>query len=231
MYQKIYEIKNFEVLEKTFGIEFEDKDLLVKAFIHPSLYSELNTNYERLEFLGDSILQVVVSDYMYRNNSNLSEGEMSRIRALLVSENSLAYLVRKNTMIEYLQLGKSVIEDAKELSNSYVADIFESFIAAIYLDQGFEVARNFIYVNLIEQHKDIMSQDFAHDYKTKLQEILQKNGAIKLNYECEYINNGGFKCVLYLEGSVIGTGTGKSKKSAQQMAAKFALSIMVDNES
>ncbi len=230
MYNELYINNNFANLEKHFGIEFEDKKLLVQAFIHPSCNYPETTHYERLEFLGDSILQLIVSDYMYKKYEDLSEGEMSRKRALLVSENAFAYLVRKNTMVDYLLLGKSVKNDVLELSNSYVADIFESFVAAIYLDQGLSVAKRFIYDNHISKIDEILAQDFSHDFKTKLQEVLQQNGPITLKYESK-AHTDGFLAELYFDGLIIGSGIGRNKKIAEQQAAKHALSKMVDNES
>lgn len=230
MLTKLYHDREFHKLEDKFEVNFENKETLVTAFVHPSLISTSNFNYERLEFLGDSVLHIVVSDFMYRNETKLTEGNMSRRRALIVSENSLAYIVRKNGMIDYLLLGKSLLCDIEDLSNSYVADIFESFVAAIYLDQGFSRAKRFVMENLIAYQDEILQQDFANDYKTNLQEVLQKNGSIKLNYVCKPTNDG-FNCELFLEETLIGTGFGKSKKVAQQMAAKYALSVMVDDES
>lgn len=228
MLKKLYYEHNFQLLEEKFGIEFDDKELLVKAFVHPSLISTPDYNYERLEFLGDSVLQIVVSDYMFRNEFG-SEGSMSRRRALMVSEKSLAYIVRKNGMSQYLLLGKSLLCDTKKLSDSYVADIFESFVAAIYLDQGYTCAKDFVHKNLIGYQEEIFAQDFANDYKTTLQEVLQQNGSINLDYRCTPLDVG-FGCELYLEDTLIGEGVGNSKKKAQQMAAKYALSVMVENE-
>ncbi len=231
MFDYLYESHNFADLEAHFGITFEDKDLLVQAFVHPSYtnYRKLN-HYERLEFLGDSIVSIVVSDYIFRNFPEMSEGEMTRRRALLVSENAFAYLVRRNTMINYLILGKSVTNDTDKLSNSYVADVFESLVAAIYLDQGFEAAEKFIYRNHLSYMDEILEQDFSNDFKSRIQEILQVNGPITLNYESEP-HKDGFKSTLYFDGVLIGSGIGRTKKSAEQQAAKQAISIMVENDS
>lgn len=230
MYNELYITKRFNQLEKHFGVEFEDKELLVRAFIHPSYHTSGIGHYERLEFLGDSVVQIVISDFIYRSYPDMSEGDMSRLRATVVTENAFAYLVRKNTMIDYILLGKSITNDLSELSNSYVADVFESFVAAIYLDQGFRAAEKFIYDYHIKYIDEILLQDFATDFKTNLQELLQVNGPINLEYRCTPVN-GGFNCELFFDEILIGQGTGKSKKVAEHQAAKYALSVMVNNES
>ncbi len=226
-FQKYYFEKNFNEIEKKYNITFEDKDLLVKAFVHPSLFAEKNDNYQRLEFLGDSILQMVISDYMYRTRPNQKEGQMSKERAILVSEFSLAFLIKKEGLEKYLLLGKSILRDNVELSNSYVSDVYESFVAALYLDRGYAVAEEFIKNTLIKNYDLLMDQDVAKDYKTALQEELQVNGSINIKYNT-YRNNKEFRSDVYLEDAKIGTGYGKTKKAAEQQAAKTALNSKVN---
>lgn len=226
-YLELYNQKHFKLIEEKYDICFDDKQLLVKAFIHPSLAPDINNNYQRLEFLGDSILQLVVSDYMYRHMNAKTEGQMSKERAILVSENSLALIIKAEGLHEFLQLGKSILKENTELSDSYIADIYESFVAAMYLDMGYEVAAEFIIDTLIKRIDILLSQDTARDYKTTLQEELQKNGPIKITYLTVKVEDG-FKASVYLEDLFIGQGTGKSKKIAEQQAAKNALEVRVD---
>lgn len=225
-FNKYYNEKNFSNIEEKYGLEFRDKDLLVKAFVHPSLFAEKNDNYQRLEFLGDSILQMVVSDYMYKTRPDQREGQMSKERAILVSEFSLAYLIKHEGLDNYLLLGKSILKDNVELSNSYVSDVYESFVAAIYLEHGYKAAEKFIFNTLIKNINVLMDQDVAKDYKTKLQEELQVNGTINIKYETKRIENQ-FEAHVFLENVEIGHGFGKTKKAAEQQAAKEALNTRV----
>lgn len=225
-FKDIYVSGNFDLIEEKYGIIFNDKDLLVKAFVHPSLFAEKNENYQRLEFLGDSVLQMVVSDWMYITRPEQKEGQMSKERAILVSEFSLAYLIKQEGLEKYLQLGKSILKDNVELSNSYVSDVYESFVAAIYLDQGYNEAKRFIENTLIANVDSLMNQDVAKDYKTNLQEELQVNGTINIRYETKKLEDE-FESRVFLENVEIGCGKGKTKKAAEQQAAKHALSCRV----
>ncbi len=225
-FQKYYLEKNFQEIELKYDLEFDDKDLLVKAFIHPSLFPENNANYQRLEFLGDSILQMVVSDYMYKTRPEQREGQMSKERAILVSEFSLSFLIKREGLEKYLLLGKSILKDNVELSNSYVSDVYESFVAAIYLDKGYKAAEKFIFKTLINSIDELLNQDVAKDYKTTLQEELQVNGTISIKYETKR-GEELFESRVYLENIEIGSGTGKTKKAAEQQAAKAALQARI----
>ncbi len=225
-FQKYYNEKNFQEIETKYGLDFDDKNLLVKAFVHPSLFPENNANYQRLEFLGDSILQMVVSDYMYRTRPEQREGQMSKERAILVSEFSLSFLIKREGLDKYLLLGKSILKDNVELSNSYVSDVYESFVAAIYLDKGYRAAEKFITDTLIVNIDELLDQDVAKDYKTTLQEELQVNGTINIRYETKRMENQ-FESRVYLENVEIGLGTGKTKKAAEQQAAKSALQARI----
>ncbi len=225
-FQKYYNEKNFHEIEEKYGLDFDDKNLLVKAFVHPSLFPENNANYQRLEFLGDSILQMVVSDYMYRTRPEQREGQMSKERAILVSEFSLSFLIKREGLDKYLLLGKSILKDNVELSNSYVSDVYESFVAAVYLDKGYRAAEKFITDTLIVNIDELLDQDVAKDYKTTLQEELQVNGTINIRYETKRMESQ-FESRVYLENVEIGLGTGKTKKAAEQQAAKSALQARI----
>ncbi len=225
--KSLYATNDFNKIERKYGIRFEDKALLVKAFIHSSCGTEISENYQRLEFLGDSILQLIMSDYMYRFLPNDREGEMSKKRAQLVSENSLAYLVRKEGLDKFIIFGKSMDNEENFDSDSYVADVYESFIAAIYLDRGYQEAENFVKRTLIAEWDTILSNEENQDYKTKFQEIVQVNGTVKIIYKTTKINEG-FLAEVALEGIVVGQGTGKTKKRAEQSAARDAIEKRAD---
>ncbi|MFV0289114.1 MAG: ribonuclease III [Mycoplasmatales bacterium] len=226
---RVYEEYNFASLEKKIGINFEDKELLIKAFTHGSFNKYNFENYQRLEFLGDAILQMSVSDYMYRQQNKDSEGLMSKQRGALVSEFSLAFVVRKEELNKYIIFGKSLKKTEVNNTNSYIADIYEALVAAIYLDKGYLVADNFIKKTLIERKDQILEHDILQDYKTLLQERLQINGSINIKYLTDTsLKNGEFKSQVILEDAIIGTGIGKTKKLAEQQAAKNALNNMVE---
>lgn len=220
--KKLYETNGFNEIERKYGLRFEDKSLLVKAFIHTSYDFEINNNYQRLEYLGDAVLQMVVSDYMYRFLPNDREGVMSKKRSSLVSETSLAYLVRHEGLDKYIIFGKSMINEGNINSDSYVADVYESFIAAIYLDRGYSQAEEFIKRTLIKQWDNILESEDTQDYKTKFQEIVQVNGAVSIIYKSAKTEEG-FESEVTLEGITVGKGYGKTKKKAEQNAAKDAI--------
>lgn len=225
--KQLYSEYNFHEIEDKFNLQFEDKELLVKAFVHPSYNFEPNGNYQRLEFLGDSILQLVVSDYYYRQFPDQKEGDMTKQRAIVVNESSLAFVIKKYALEKYLVLGKSILSDNVELSDSYVADVYESFLAAIYLDFGMEVVTDFVKKTLIPEIDYLLCFEHNQDFKTQLQEIVQKNGAVKIIYSAEKVGND-FVADVLLEGIKIGSGTGKNKKAAEQAAAKSAIENMVE---
>ncbi|WOO88975.1 ribonuclease III [Mollicutes bacterium LVI A0078] len=220
--KKLYETNGFNEIERKYGFHFEDKSLLIKAFIHSSFDFGINNNYQRLEFLGDAILQMIVSDYMYRFLPNDREGVMSKKRSSLVSETSLAYLIRKEGLDKYIIFGKSMINEGNTDSDSYVADVYESFIAAIYLDRGYDQAEEFVKRTLIKEWDKILDSEDNQDYKTKFQEIVQVNGAVSIQYKSVKTEEG-FDAEVTLEGISVGRGFGKTKKKAEQNAAKDAI--------
>lgn len=216
--------EGYRELEKKTGYVFKDQTLLRLALTHSSYSNELKLNktdnYERLEFLGDAVLELSVSEYLYENNPLMHEGNMTKLRASLVCEPTLAYCAREAFDLgEYLLLGKGEEMTGGRLRDSIISDVFEAIIGAIYLDGGFEPAKEFIekFV-LTDMDKKI---EFT-DSKTILQERVQEKGD-KLSYELveeigpahdrEYVVNA------LINGEVKGTGHGKTKKSAEQMAA------------
>ncbi len=208
-----------DFLEK-FGINIQNKELLLTALTHSSYSNEHNVeSYERLEFLGDAVLQILMSDYLY-NHSDLSEGEMSKTRASYVCESAC---VKYEEMIHYrpfIRLGHGQMNN---VSDTIVADIFESIMGCIYLDQGLEKARSLfeqVVIPCVENHSI-----FLGDYKSKLQELVQTE---KKSLEYVLVNESGpahdkiFDVEVRIDDIIYGKGTGKSKKEAEQRAAMDA---------
>lgn len=198
-----------------------DMNLYYTAFTHSS-YSNENPsqpNYERLEFLGDAVLEIIVSDYLYRER-HLEEGVMTRMRASFVCEEACATYAHKLKLESDIKLG-----GGEEVNQTILADVFEAFVAAIYLDKGFEFVKKFvldIIVPYVEQ--DI---DFLHDYKSRLQELVQtvkKSTLYEVIEESGPAHNKSFTSIVKVDGIIMGKGTGCSKKASEQEAAKDALS-------
>ena len=184
---------------------------------------------ERLEFLGDSVLSIVVSDYLFENFTHLPEGELTKIRASLVCEKSLHKFAEQIELGRYIMLGKGEEHTGGRKRPSILADAFEAVIAAIYLDGGLESATKHI-LRFVPENISANGSVGFNDYKTILQEIIQKNPEEKVDYymvdESGPDHNKAFTVQVKLNTNVIGTGAGKSKKQAEQMAAKEALELM-----
>ncbi len=219
---------NLENLEKNIGYKFKDINLLKNALTHTSYaYEHHVQSNEKLEFLGDSILEFVSSEYMYNKYTNLKEGEMTKVRATVVCEQSLYKVATLHNFSDFLYLGKSEIMTNGNKRPAILADSIEAVIAAIYIDGGLEPARKFIIENL-KNEIEIASKNVGQkDYKTVLQEELQKNGDVKIEYHI--ISEKGpdhdkiFEAEVSLNGKVLARGKGKSKKEAEMQAAKKAL--------
>ena len=193
-----------------------------------SSFDPLLLRHERQEFLGDAVLSIIVSDYLF-NNYTVPEGDLTKLRAALVCERSLDVMANKIGLGDYLRLGHGEEMTGGRTRPSIIADAFEALIAAIYLDSGIESAREFVLPFVIEmlEHEDSLS---FKDYKTILQEIIQQNPEEKLVYKL--VGEKGpdhdkrFVVEVLLNSNVIGKGQGRSKKTAEQMAAKEALELM-----
>ena len=212
-----------EDLQQVLHYTFKNPALLRIALTHTSFANESKvptTHNERLEFLGDSVLSVVVADHLF-HQSKRPEGELSRMRASLVSEEALFQFAEEIQLGEYLRLGHGEELGGGRTRPSVVSDAFEAVIAALYLDGGFEVARNFIMPFITE------GKTAEEDYKTKLQEVIQQNPEDKLSYavtgESGPAHDKRFEVTVLLNGSAMAAGTGRSKKAAEQQAAKAAL--------
>lgn len=221
-----------KALEENLKYSFKDKNLLCNALTHSSFANEVrngNTSNERLEFLGDSVLSVIVSDYLYKEFSSLPEGELTKLRASLVCEKSLCGFSRELELGKFLRLGKGEDKGGGRERDSILADAFEAVLAAMYLDGGMEVARKHV-MNFVLRELHSKNDEVFKDYKTALQEIIQRNPEESVTYiltgESGPDHNKIFEVEVHLNSNVIGCGKGKSKKQAEQMAAKEALELM-----
>ena len=219
---------NLEILEKNIGYTFKNKELLKNALTHTSYaYEHSIASNEKLEFLGDSILEFVSSEYMYNKYTNLKEGEMTKVRATVVCEKSLHKVAVLHNFGDFLYLGRSEVISGGKKRPAILADSVEAVIAAIFIDGGLEPAKKFIIENL----KDAIAVATKHvgekDYKTVLQEELQKNGDVKIEYkiidESGPDHNKTFKAEVSLNGKKLATEKKKKKKEAEMQAAKKAL--------
>ena len=220
----------FTEFENIIGYEFKNKAYLETALTHSSYANEKHLSRdcnERLEFLGDSVLGVITAEYFYHNLAHLPEGEMTKKRAACACEKSLCEFARKINLGKYMLLGKGEEHTGGRNRASVLADAFEAVIGAIYLDGGLENARKFVLDFVKEAAAKQMS---FKDYKTELQEIIQKNPAEQLTYvlvgESGPDHDKRFEVEVRLNSNVMGCGIGKSKKLAEQEAARQALELM-----
>ena len=221
-----------EAFERNLKYTFKDKNLIKNALVHSSYANEVRkgvTSNERLEFLGDSVLSVIVAEYLFNKFPNLPEGELTKIRASLVCEKSLCSFSRELDLGKYLKLGKGEEKGGGRERDSILADAFEAVLAAMYLDGGMEVAKNHV-LRFVIPELDHTEDEVFKDYKTALQEIIQRNPEESVSYyltgESGPDHNKIFEVEVRLNSNVIGKGKGKSKKRAEQMAAKQALELM-----
>ncbi|MBD5105236.1 MAG: ribonuclease III [Ruminococcaceae bacterium] len=218
-------------LEERIGYEFKNPALLKEALTHSSYVNGKNHHSnERLEFLGDSVLSVVVSKYLFENLTDSPEGQLTRLRASIVCEHALFPFAEKIKLGEEIFLGKGEENTGGRHRRSILADAFEALIAAIYLDGGLEAARNFILPFIPPLESLRRGKLLIGDYKTILQEIIQQNPEEKVVYELAdesgAAHNRVFTSNVLLNGQIIGTGVGASKKEAEQNAAKEAVKLM-----
>jgi len=233
-YQQLVINKDGQILpelQDKLGYFFKDPMLLKKALIHSSYANERNTSgflsNERLEFLGDSLLGMIVALLIYEKCPKLSEGKMTKLRAELVCEKSLASLAAKMNIGSYLLLGRGEESGGGRNRPSILSDAFEAVLAAVYLDGGFEPVKRLvfeIFSTFVENPGEVIS-----DYKTMLQELVQEKSGHILKYDLIDAHgpdhNKYFTIAVVLNGKTIGIGTGRSKKSAEQEAAKEAVSV------
>ncbi len=218
-----------KTLEEKLGYHFRDPSLLENALTHSSYANEhhmgsIHSN-ERLEFLGDSVLGMVTADSLYHTFPNLPEGELTRLRANLVCEGSLAMVARQLDLGSYLKLGKGEAGGGGGQRPSIIADAVEAVLAAVYLDGGISQARRIVQRFILSNIDQV--QEASRDHKTYLQELVQRKSGQSLSYrligESGPDHNKAFTMEVLLNGVGVGSGSGRSKKEAEQMAAKAAI--------
>ena len=223
---------SYSEIEKKIGYVFVNKELLKVALTHKSYaYEKGNTSSlcynERLEFLGDAILEHIVSIYLYNITPTLKEGVMSKKRAEIVCEKSLSSVIREYGLSKYVRLGKCEITTGGNKKDAILADMFEAILGAIYLDGGFEKVEKTCLKLLEGTIIRVLNEKASLDYKTRLQELLQRNGKVAIKYvldkETGKEHAKTFFSSVYFEGEKIGEGSGKTKKASEQAAAAIAL--------
>lgn len=215
-------------LEEKIKYHFKNPNLLELAMSHTSYANEIKgkESNERIEYLGDAVLELIASEYIYKTYSKLPEGEMTKTRAYAVCEDSLAIVANKYGFSDFLQVGKCESMTNGRYRNSILADAVEATIGAIYIDSGYEDAKKFILPNIIP-HMEEYIKNGNKDYKTQLQEKLQVRGEVKIEYRL--VSEKGpdhakiFAVEVYCDDVLLGSGEGKSKKDAEMNAAKEAL--------
>ena len=220
-----------EELEKKLGYTFRDPSLLQGALYHSSYANEHRGQHiasnERLEFLGDAVLGFVTAEHLYRKRPDLPEGDLTRIRAALVCEDSLYEVAQSLELGSHLLLGRGEEQGGGRQRPSILADATESVFAAVYLDGGMDAARDLIHRVLLDKEREEQVEERRRDYKTELQELVQRKSDQILRYELtgssgpDHAKEFSFRVTL--NGAEIGQGTGRSKKEAEQAAARSAL--------
>ena len=213
-----------------FGVNLNNTDLYLLALTHPSCNSEQNTkhqDYERLEFVGDSVIGFVSADIIYRVHSEMDQGLMSKLRSYLVCSKSLANYSRKYNFYQYIRIGHSITQEQLYKSDKILEDVFEALMGALYLDQGIDVAYRVIKEILYDDVLNTGIDDIV-DSKTRLQEEIQSEYREAVKYvligESGPAHDRTFEVEVLFNGIVLGKGKGKSKKAAEEAAAKDALS-------
>lgn len=221
-----------DMLEKNIGYNFKSKNHLQIALTHSSYANEHRCkSYERYEFLGDSVLSIIVSEYLFDNMKDNNEGVLSRIRASLVCEESLAEIARELDFGKYILLGKGEEKAGSCDRSSILSDTYESVLAAIYLDGGMNEAKKYVLNTMNKKLNDAVCGNAKKDNKTMLQEFIQKESHGKNNIRYNVVEETGpehlkyFVVDLLINGKKVSTGEGHSKKEAEQKAAKKALQI------
>ena len=220
-----------EVLEEKIGYRFQNIALLKQAITHSSFTNEQKINklkdYERLEFLGDAVLELVSSEFLFHEHEKVQEGDLTKMRASMVCEPSLAFCARDLELGEFLLLGKGEENTGGRKRDSITSDAMEAVIGAIYLDGGMEEAKKFIYRFVLS---DLENKQLFYDSKTNLQEWIQ--GKLKKEFHYELLEETGpehdktFRVEVVMENEVIGKGEGRTKKAAEQQAAYEALLLL-----
>ena len=225
-----------ENFQHKLGVKFKNLELLNTALTHASYTKEHEDvpNYERMEFLGDAVLELASSIYLYENFKNLSEGELTVTRANVVRGTTLSKLAANLGVGNMLLLSYSEDSMGGRERSSNLEDAFEAIVAAIYLDQGWEVARDYVWRQLAPAFENVKVGNVLPNYKSELQELIQQNSVNTIEY-IEISESGPphmktFECAVKIDGRIYGTGVGKSKKLAEQMAAGEALKVLYGDD-
>lgn len=229
----------FQEIESELSYSFKEKNYLLRALTHSS-YSNENKkeklkNNERLEFLGDSVLGLIISEYLFSHYSNLEEGQLTKIRAKIVCEASLGEASRSLKLGEYMLFGRGEELTGGRERTSILSDAFEALIAAIFLDGGMVCARNFVLKSLEAVIEDAVQGKLFIDYKTRLQEVIQVQKGNRIKYDIVKEEGPDHAKIFYTEvrlnDMIIGVGSGHSKKESEQEAAKEGLKRLSTHES
>ena len=219
-----------KILKEKFDISFKNEALLMEAMTHSSYaneHKEMKGIYnERIEFLGDAVLELTISDWLFRQFPHFQEGQLTKLRAQIVCEDSLSLLAKECSLNEYLLLGKGETLSGGREKPAILCDVFEAFIGALYLEKGVNEVQRFLNLVVIPKIKN-GRYELITDFKTELQEYLQQNGTVHIRYEL--IKEEGpshdkvFTVQLIVDGKKYNTASGKTKKAAEQMAAKLTM--------
>jgi len=222
---------DFKVLEESLGIDFKDKELLTQAFCHRSYLNEnptfLNGHNERMEFLGDAVLEIVVSEYLFKNYPEKEEGILTSLRAALVNSKMLCKIAKELGFSKFLLLSKGEKKETGRARQEILGNTFEAFIGAMYLDKGHDACREFIETHLLKELPSILENDEFIDSKSKFQQVAQEKRKITPRYEV--LKEWGpdhakqFMAGVFLGDELIAQGEGLSKQEAEEAAAKIAL--------
>jgi ribonuclease-3 len=223
--------KDLISLEQSIGYTFKKKSLLKESLTHKSYAHEISKERssfnERLEFLGDAVLELIISEHLFSSHSDYTEADLSKIKAYAVQESTLAQTAKSLNIGAYLLLGKGEEITGGRKKASLLADAFEALLAAIYLDGGYKKAKVFVLDNLTDMINDITTNNFIYDFKTKLQEVAQAEFGVLPKYiihkEEGPEHKKTFEVKVLIKDDFLGSGKGKTKKAAAQMAAEAGL--------
>jgi len=226
-------MKDFSILEKKLDLKFKNKDFLIQAFVHRSYLNENPDFYlphnERLEFLGDAVLEIVVTEYLYQKYPKKSEGELTNWRAALVNAKQLSEIARELDFNEFLLLSRGETKEIGKARQYILANTFEAFIGALYLDQGLNPCKEFIKKHLIKELPHIIEAGLFKDAKSRFQEEAQERIGITPTYKV--LEEWGpdharhFIIGVFLDKTLVAKGEGSSKQEAELEAAKNALEV------
>lgn len=224
---------DFTTFEKQIGVKFNNKDLLTQAFTHRSYVNENlklpHGHNERLEFLGDAVLELIVTDYLYENYPNQNEGELTAYRSALVNAVIISEVASEINMNDFLLLSKGEAKDMGKARMYILANTYEAFLGALYLDQGYEISRDFVLKTLVPKITKIIKKKLYRDGKSLIQEKAQEIVGVTPSYKV--ISATGpdhdkqFVIGVYIRDEKIAEGRGKSKQEAEQSAAREALEV------